>query len=88
VNAAIRATDFVDRLAGDEFYLLLPGCADKDLDDISHRIEALVGPRHSYSIGFASWDGRESGAAAVARADASMYRAKKARANAGKARTP
>jgi diguanylate cyclase (GGDEF)-like protein len=79
LQAAVRATDFVARLGGDEFFLLLPDCPEMEADDLASRLATAVGTDFAYSLGMATWDGRERGADVVARADAEMYAIKNAR---------
>lgn len=68
--------DLLARVGGEEFAIQLPGA---DLDSARNMVERLrratpVGS--TCSAGVASWDGSESPAALLARADASLYEAK------------
>jgi diguanylate cyclase len=72
-----RAADLLARIGGDEFALLLPG-ADRDAAaDVLERLTAHLPAGRSVSIGIAEWDGRETAAELVARADARMYERKR-----------
>jgi diguanylate cyclase (GGDEF)-like protein len=74
-----RAADLLARIGGDEFALLLPG-ADRDAAaDVLERLTANLPAGRSVSIGIAEWDGRESAAGLLARADARMYERKRQR---------
>ena len=74
-----RAADLLARVGGDEFALLLPG-ADRDAAaEVLERLTGQLPPHCSVSVGIAEWDGRESAAEFVARADARMYEHKRRR---------
>jgi diguanylate cyclase (GGDEF)-like protein len=72
---AVRRGDVLARLGGDEFGVLL--CA-AELDEASEVLGRLVAAtRHTpCSIGLARWDGQESAARLLARADELLYEAK------------
>jgi diguanylate cyclase (GGDEF)-like protein len=72
---AIRRGDVLARLGGDEFGLLLPA---GELDDARELVDRLAVTTHHTpcSIGLARWDGEESAAQLLARADALLYEAK------------
>src|SRR4051812_9927155 len=74
-DAASRRGDVLARLGGDEFALLLPAA---DLDEAQTVINRLSeSTAHTpCSIGLAQWDGAETAAALVERADALLYEAK------------
>lgn len=74
----LRETDFIARIGGDEFLVLLHDCPAADAAQIAHRMLAAAEPGHSFSIGVATWDGAEEGYALVHRADTAMYAAKAA----------
>jgi diguanylate cyclase (GGDEF)-like protein len=72
---AVRRGDLLARLGGDEFALLLPA---SDLDEAREVVERLAAttPDRPCSIGLARWDGEESAARLLARADGLLYEAK------------
>jgi diguanylate cyclase (GGDEF)-like protein len=72
-----RAADLLARVGGDEFALLLAG-ADRDAAaEVLDRLTSGLPAGRSVSVGIAEWDGRESAAELVARADARMYERKR-----------
>lgn len=76
-SRCLRAHDVLARLGGEEFAVLLVG-ADDGAEEVAGRLIAAVPGRESCSIGLARWDGAESPAALMARADDALYRAKAA----------
>jgi diguanylate cyclase (GGDEF)-like protein len=72
---AVRRADLLARLGGDEFALLLP---DADLDEARAVIDrmSLTTVETPCSIGLAQWDGVESAARLLERADTLLYEAK------------
>jgi diguanylate cyclase (GGDEF)-like protein len=77
-EVALRETDFIARIGGDEFLALLPDCGAVEAEQIARRMVAGVPSRHSLSIGIATWDGDEDGYELVHRSDRAMYAAKAA----------
>jgi diguanylate cyclase (GGDEF)-like protein len=73
---ALRATDLIARVGGDEFVALLPGCPPEQAADLVQRLRDGYPLGHSFSAGIACWDGRETAELLLNRADASMYEAK------------
>lgn len=74
----LRATDVLARYGGEEFALALPGGHP---DGDAARVEGLrrVTPDgQTCSAGMARWDGEETAAQLVGRADAALYEAKRA----------
>jgi diguanylate cyclase (GGDEF)-like protein len=68
---SLRPSDFIARLGGDEFALILFGC---DADAAAELLERLRdGAEHTWSIGLATWDGAESEADLMRRADEVLY---------------
>jgi diguanylate cyclase (GGDEF)-like protein/PAS domain S-box-containing protein len=87
LRRAVRPTDLVARLGGDEFVLLCPGADEATAREIADRVTASVAAelhvaghrvRPSVSVGLAVTQGDEAVEAVLDRADASMYRAKRA----------
>jgi diguanylate cyclase (GGDEF)-like protein len=77
-EGALRETDFIARIGGDEFFVLLPDCPAADAEQTARRILAAAPPGHSFSIGIATWDGEEKGYELAHRSDRAMYAAKAA----------
>ena len=89
LRPAARASDFVARLHGDEFVLVLPGAT---LEQAEPRVTALAGRIErqplrfgdalipvSISHGLAAYDGKTDQAALLRLSDRAMYRRKRAR---------
>jgi diguanylate cyclase (GGDEF)-like protein len=72
----LRAGDILARHGGDEFVLLLPATAPGEADQVLERLgdERLA---VEWSVGFSEWLPGEDLDAALARADRSLYRAKR-----------
>jgi diguanylate cyclase (GGDEF)-like protein len=73
----LRSADLIARYGGEEFAVLL---AETELSQAGQVVEALrsgVPREETVSAGIALWDGAESGAELVARADRAMYEAKR-----------
>ena len=73
---ALRDRDYIARYGGDEFAVLLNGCELDEAENVVERLRQAARPGQSYSAGAACWDGIESAAELIARADGSLYRAK------------
>lgn len=71
----LRSHDVLARLGGEEFAVLLVG-VDGGAGEVAGRLMRAVPGGESCSIGLAEWDGRESPAALLARADDALYTAK------------
>lgn len=76
--AALSDRDFIARLGGDEFLVLLPGCSEEDAREVAQRMLGPLQFNHPFSMGLATWNGREAGYELVRRADRAMYAAKAA----------
>ncbi|HEV2075451.1 MAG TPA: sensor domain-containing diguanylate cyclase, partial [Thermoleophilaceae bacterium] len=80
--ATCRASDQAFRVGGDEFVLVLPNTGTADAESAAERARVAVGavdPRTSASSGVASWPAAgPTKDALLARADASLYEAKRA----------
>jgi diguanylate cyclase len=71
----LRKTDLLARYGGEELALPLPDCGLDNAMEIAERLRTAQ-PEGTCSIGVAAWDGRESAAALIARADRALYAAK------------
>ncbi|WP_375465620.1 GGDEF domain-containing protein, partial [uncultured Methylobacterium sp.] len=88
MNRALRPTDTIARVGGDEFAILLIDCTVLDARRTAERICVCVadhrfdidGRRHqlSVTVGGAEWDRGREAAQLFARADAALYQAKRA----------
>ena len=76
-QSALREPDFLARYGGDEFAVLMPGCAADEAAAAAQRLTEVAPERAS--AGVAQWDGRESADELVARADAALLRSKRER---------
>jgi diguanylate cyclase (GGDEF)-like protein len=75
-RSILRASDVLARIGGDEFAVLLPGCALEVAASIADRLRAAVPSSAGCSVGVAMWDPRETSTELVARADLALYEAK------------
>lgn len=73
-----RHSDLVVRLGGEEFALLLVGSSATDASRVVDRVRPRVPERQTLSAGVAQWNGTETAAELVARADLALYEAKAA----------
>jgi GGDEF domain-containing protein len=73
----IRPSDFLARIGGDEFMLLMPDCPAEAGMAVLARIRAATPAGSSCSTGLAVWDERETGLELFERADAALYAAKR-----------
>ncbi|MEA2290545.1 MAG: hypothetical protein QOD55_2542 [Solirubrobacteraceae bacterium] len=74
----LRATDVLAPYGGEEFGLILAGCAPDEAVLIVERVRAATPGAQTCSAGVAGWDGAETGEELIARADAALYAAKAA----------
>jgi diguanylate cyclase (GGDEF)-like protein len=78
-SAMLRPPDLLARLGGEEFGVLLPGCAATAAEAIAERLRAATPVATTVSVGVAQWDGEENVVAVLARADDALYAAKRRR---------
>jgi diguanylate cyclase len=76
-RAALRATDELGRYGGEEFIVLLPGADSREAATIIERLRPRTPAGQTFSAGIATWDMLETSDELVARADSSLYDAKK-----------
>ncbi len=76
---ALRPSDVLGRIGGDEFAVILDGASESDARWVVARLALALGVGRSASAGVATWDGAESPEALVQRADEAVYRSKRAR---------
>lgn len=75
-RGAIRPSDFIARVGGDEFMLLMPDCPPESAEAALERVRAATPAETSCSAGLARWDGAEGALELFNRADAALYEAK------------
>ena len=80
-RVALRPYDILARYGGEEFAVILPGCEVEDALNLVERLRATTPQGESCSAGIAEWDGEERPETLVGRADAALYRAKRAGRN-------
>ncbi len=77
-NDELRPSDILARYGGEEFALALPACPLKQAQTIVERLRSRVPDEQSCSAGIACWNGSETAADLLDRADHALYRAKAA----------
>lgn len=75
-RAHLRPGDRLARYGGEEFAVLLPGCNEHCAAIVIERLRAAMPAGQTCSAGVAEWDGHETPAALLRRADAALYAAK------------
>jgi diguanylate cyclase (GGDEF)-like protein len=75
-QGCLRATDSLARYGGEEFALVAPGCTEQEAVLLVDRLRDSVTAGQTCSAGVALWDGSETPAELLARADAALYAAK------------
>ncbi|HKJ35063.1 MAG TPA: GGDEF domain-containing protein, partial [Solirubrobacterales bacterium] len=76
-KSALRLIDVIARYGGEEFGILLPNCSLANAEQLLERLRDLTPDGATASCGLAEWDGTETGAEVVGRADAALYEAKR-----------
>jgi diguanylate cyclase (GGDEF)-like protein len=77
-QSRIRETDLIARYGGEEFAIALLDCDLHEATEMLDLVRLETPEGESTSAGVAAWDGSESEAELVARADAALYEAKRA----------
>jgi diguanylate cyclase (GGDEF)-like protein/PAS domain S-box-containing protein len=77
-RTSLRPYDTLARYGGEEFSVILPGCTLDDARALVERLREQTPEGETCSAGIAEWDGSEQAEALVGRADAALYRAKRA----------
>lgn len=77
----LRLTDVLARYGGEEFAVFLPACNLDYAVAVVERMRAVTAGGQTCSAGVALWNGRESPAELIERADAGLYHAKSAGRN-------
>ncbi|MDT7570695.1 MAG: diguanylate cyclase [Actinomycetota bacterium] len=77
-RGAVRDTDVLGRLGGDEFGVVLERADGPAAAEVAARLQQVTPVPHTAAIGSAVWNGDESAAELLARADAEMYQHKAA----------
>lgn len=75
-SATLRPEAMLARIGGEEFGLILPAAQLRVAEVIVERLRAATPHEVTFSAGVAVWDGTETIADLVARADGALYRAK------------
>jgi diguanylate cyclase (GGDEF)-like protein len=77
-RSVLRSGDMFARYGGEEFAVLLPNCPLEEARHVLERLRGMTPDGVTCSVGLAEWDGLESGASVVERADIALYHAKDA----------
>jgi diguanylate cyclase (GGDEF)-like protein/PAS domain S-box-containing protein len=75
-SATLRTGDVLARFGGEEFLVVLPGCAPSDAQLLVDRLRRATPGGQTCSAGVAAWDGAEAAGELIERADQALYRAK------------
>jgi diguanylate cyclase (GGDEF)-like protein len=76
-SARLRSADLIARYGGEEFAVLLTATDAHQSQEVIESLRACVPSRETVSAGIAQWDGVESGAELLVRADRALYEAKR-----------
>jgi diguanylate cyclase (GGDEF)-like protein len=77
-TSELRSADILARYGGEEFALALPARSADDALIVVERLRSRIPHGQSCSAGIAGWDGSESTASLLGRADRALYEAKRA----------
>ncbi|MEV6305441.1 GGDEF domain-containing protein [Actinoplanes sp. NPDC051861] len=80
-RAALRPHDLIARYGGEEFTVLISGLSPAETEALVSDLRARTPYGRTFSAGIAAWDGSESPATLVRRADQALYEAKRAGRN-------
>jgi diguanylate cyclase (GGDEF)-like protein len=75
-SSQLRPSDLLARYGGEEFAIALPGCAEAEALEVIERVRAATPGGQECSAGIALWDGAETAAKLLERADGALYEAK------------
>jgi diguanylate cyclase (GGDEF)-like protein len=73
----LRTVDLIARIGGDEFGVLLPNCPLSSAREVLERMQRVTPPDETWSAGIALWDGHETHAELLRRADEALYTSKR-----------
>jgi diguanylate cyclase (GGDEF)-like protein len=76
-RARLRGTDLLARYGGEEFAIVLTATSIPRAREVIEGLRETVPGIETVSAGIAEWDGEESGASLVGRADHALYEAKR-----------
>jgi len=76
-KSRLRSADLIARYGGEEFAVLLTATDAMQAQDVIETLRACVPDDETVSAGVAQWDGVESGAELLIRADRALYEAKR-----------
>lgn len=76
-NSELRPADLLARYGGEEFALALPACGAGEALAVVERLRRVMPDEQTCSAGIACWDGNETAAELLGRADQALYEAKR-----------
>jgi len=76
-RSRLRSADLIARYGGEEFAVLLTATDAHQAQDVIETLRGCVPSEETVSAGIAQWDGVESGAELLVRADRALYQAKR-----------